>query len=166
MAVTGSHITDHRAIHIMTSQHNRDTIRRVGLFTVITLAKPVKKPQKGTQRDKEQAELVHRRQANAHLYEPMSNLLRRLTGDFTRPQLLDVASRLGPKKGLRVDRGAMRQKTLLICWFCENFPELVHSIQSPLRHERAGEPVVGAEPDDFDPFDLPEEWEPAPDGWL
>jgi hypothetical protein len=153
----------------MTTRWGSETIRRVGLFTVITPAKPAKKPQKRTQYDKEQAELVQRRQANAHLYEPMSNLLRQLTSDFTRPQLLDIASTLGSRKGIRLDRGAMRQKTLLICWFCENFSELVHYFQCPPGQQPAGESQAEAtmtEREDFDPFNLLEEWEHIPDVWF
>jgi hypothetical protein len=152
----------------MTACDDRDTIRHVGLFTVNTPVNPIYKRQKRTQRDKEQEELAHRREASARLYEPMSCLLRQLTGNFTYSQLLELASRLGPQKRLRVDRGAMRRKTLLICWFCENFPELIHCLQCPLQLERADEPATVQRTDaqDFDPFDLLEEWEAVPDVWF
>jgi hypothetical protein len=104
--------------------------------------------------------------SQADLHWP--NGLRQLIGNFTYSQLLELASRLGPQKRLQVDRGAMRRKTLLICWFCENFPELIHCLQFPLHLERADEPstVQRRHAQDFDPFDLLQEWKAVPDVWF
>lgn len=133
------------------NRDSRPAVRQIGLFTFITPAKPVKRGRTQAQRDREDAAMISRRQANANLYEPMSNALKQLTGGFTRQDLLVLTSRLCSEKGLRIDRGAIHQKTCLVCWFCEHFSELAH--QPDPSH-------------DFDPFDLFQDSEPMPIIWF
>jgi hypothetical protein len=145
-------------------------VRQVGLFTIITPARPIKKPKSRTQRDREGAEMVERLRANAVLFAPMLSALRRLTGNLTRGYLLSLASKLCQGSDLRVDRVALRHKSGLICWFCEHFPHLIHHFQpftAPVGlAEPPAAPVMAASSEDFDPLELLEVWEPLPDVWL
>jgi hypothetical protein len=128
---------------MMRTLPNRPTARQVGVFTVIALEKPVKKPRRQSQREREEAVMRQRVRANAPLYEPMSNALRLLTDGFTRHQLLSLAAKLCREKGteFRVDRGAIRHKCCLICWFCEHFPELIGRFPPPAQSQPEPDPV-------------------------
>jgi hypothetical protein len=59
--------------------------------------------------------------------------MEKLLRPFTKHHLVNFAKALAQKKGIQVDRLAVRQKICLICWFCENCPELLTEITCPQR---------------------------------
>jgi hypothetical protein len=67
-----------------------------------------------------------RRRGVAEKFDIVANRLRQLlNGRFTKQALLGFADQIGGLRGVKVDRAARRVKDSLICWFCENFYDVI-----------------------------------------
>jgi hypothetical protein len=99
------------------------TARTSGAFTIISLSKPGRGTVRRTQR--ESATALERRRRNSAIFCAMEAALKALCRGFTKAELLRLAEKFETVKGVRVDRSARRQKDCLVCWFCENCPELL-----------------------------------------
>jgi hypothetical protein len=119
---------------------------------VITREKPARQRRLQTERDWERC--IERRRGVEPLFIPMSKLLTRLGGGrLTRSVLSHVAEEISKQKTITIDRNARRIKDAMICWICENAPELL--TQGGLS------PAVSTKPDnlgrlELNPLDAPE----------
>jgi hypothetical protein len=60
------------------------------------------------------------------LFHQMTSVLTKVFGgNLTKSKLMELARSVAAEKGLTIDRGAKRMKDGLICWFCENIPQLL-----------------------------------------
>jgi hypothetical protein len=59
------------------------------------------------------------------MFSAMESALKGLCSSFTKEELLRLAEKFERSKGVRIDRSAQRLKDCLVCWFCENCPELL-----------------------------------------
>jgi hypothetical protein len=56
----------------------------------------------------------------------------------------DMAKRIAERRGIRIDRIARRTKEGMICWFCENAPELAFGVVPPCHFRRKVPPPAYA----------------------
>lgn len=69
----------------------------------------------------ERRKCSERVQRNAKTFETMTQILRAVTGrQLAMKTLLSLAKCVAQAKQIKIDRAAIRMKTNLICWFCEN----------------------------------------------
>jgi hypothetical protein len=59
------------------------------------------------------------------MFSAMESTLKVLCNSFRKADILHLAEKFESSKGVRVDRSARRLKDCLVCWFCENCPELL-----------------------------------------
>jgi hypothetical protein len=74
---------------------------------------------------------IRRRAVNSiypRLTQAITVLLR---GDLSKPSIVRLADAVAAKKGVKIDRRAKRTKEGLLCWLCENAPELMLERKPP-----------------------------------
>jgi hypothetical protein len=116
------------------------TIRHFGQVTII-MQKQSKSTIRQTQLEEQRG--IRRRKANERLFDQMMNKLQQLGKN----SLLQFAEAVAKTKNISVDRLAHRQKDSLICWFCENCPELLNDLPLiPATNQQSAEPISFPEP--------------------
>jgi len=94
---------------------------------------------------------LERRRRNSAHFEAMLALLRQITRTGRMEEIRPLALRIAGLKGIAVDRAAKRQKESLVCWFCEQCPELL-SGQKSAAAPRDPFAALGAEEVDLFPL--------------
>jgi type III secretory pathway component EscV len=91
---------------------------------VVIKRKPHRTPIIQTEIDHDNA--VLRRRNNEALFDRMTQILTHVAGGKpTKQVLMKLAQQIADKKQIKVDRIAKRIKDCLICWFCEQVPDLI-----------------------------------------
>jgi hypothetical protein len=121
---------------------------------VIKRSKPPRPTLAETEVDREKA--ATRRRGCSQLYGPMIDALEtRFNKRAVRSEMLELAADICAERGIKLDRPAKRSKECLICWFCENVPELVGNptleVESR-QQEKRDEVSDDSEMFDFDAF--------------
>jgi hypothetical protein len=118
------------------SEGKEPTIWHFGPMTII-IRKTTKPTIRQTQLDEQRG--IHRRKANERLFDQMMKKLQQ----NGKNSLLQFAKAVAKKKGISVDRLARRQKDSLICWFCENCPELLNDDPlTSVTNQQSAEPIL------------------------
>ena len=99
---------------------------------VITRVKPRRPSTRQTAIDQERSN-ERRRIAGGIFHRMSAVLVRVIHGKATRVALLRMAAALASQKGITIDRGSKRLKDSLICWFCENCPEIACGGMQPAK---------------------------------
>jgi hypothetical protein len=101
----------------------KPTVKKDGDITIISPAKPPKPATRQTMRDEER--LSNRCRRAGPLFVTMHQFLTLVKGKLRYRDMLSFAKDLAQPRGLKIDRLAQRTKNGLICWFCENYRDLL-----------------------------------------
>jgi hypothetical protein len=115
-------------------------LRKQNIDGKIVITRPKPRRPSVPQTEIDHLRCIERRRKNAPLFDRMTEILTYVTnGRMTKEVLLDLATKIADRKGIKIDRGAKRMKECLICWFCEHTNDVM-ALQASPSSEQTNDP--------------------------